>query len=164
MRMRSRMDFPELHDGDVGVDLGGVEPGMAEQLLDEADVGPVLQHVGRAGVAEQVAGAGAPDGGGVNGASHPVADKAAGEALAVAAEEQRLAAGGRLQQGPGLLQVEPQPVEGASPHRDDAVFVALALAHDEQAPPAVEVGDIHPDDLTAPDPGGVEHLQDGAVA
>ncbi len=43
-------------DGDVGIDLGGVEPGVAEQLLDEADVGPVLEHVGGAGVAQQVAG------------------------------------------------------------------------------------------------------------
>ena len=46
--MRPGMDFAQLHDADVGVDLGGVEPGMAEHLLDEPDVGPVLQHVGRA--------------------------------------------------------------------------------------------------------------------
>ena len=41
------MDFPQLDDAHVGVDLGGVEAGMAKHLLDEADVGSVLQPVGR---------------------------------------------------------------------------------------------------------------------
>ncbi len=31
--------------------LGGVEPGVAEQLLDEADIGPVFEHVRDAGAA-----------------------------------------------------------------------------------------------------------------
>jgi hypothetical protein len=63
MRMRARMDFAKLHDGYIGVDLRGVEPGVSEQLLDEADVGPVFEHVGGAGVAQQMAGTGAADAG-----------------------------------------------------------------------------------------------------
>ncbi len=29
----------------LGVDLGGVQPGVAEQLLDQADVGAVFEHL-----------------------------------------------------------------------------------------------------------------------
>jgi hypothetical protein len=41
---------------DVGVDHGGGDVAVAEELLDGADVGAVLQQVGGEGVAEGVAG------------------------------------------------------------------------------------------------------------
>ena len=50
--MRPGMDFAQLDDADVGIDLGGVEPGVTKHLLNEPDVRAVLQHVGRARVAE----------------------------------------------------------------------------------------------------------------
>ena len=40
--------------GDVGVDLGGREVGVAEHLLDAAQVGAALEQVGGEGVAEQM--------------------------------------------------------------------------------------------------------------
>ena len=40
---------------DVGVDLGGADVGMAEQLLDGADVVAALEEVGGEAVAEAVA-------------------------------------------------------------------------------------------------------------
>jgi len=52
------VDFLQLVDRDLGVDRGRVEIVVAEDRLDEADVGTVLQHVGRHRVAEQVTGAG----------------------------------------------------------------------------------------------------------
>jgi len=81
------MDFAQLNDAHVGVDLGGIEPGMTEHLLDEPDVGPVLQHVSCATVPKQVAGAAAPDVGGGDSPPDPVADKAAGQPLTIAAKE-----------------------------------------------------------------------------
>jgi hypothetical protein len=39
---------------DAGVDRGGVEAGVTEQLLDVPDVGAALQQVRRAGVAQVV--------------------------------------------------------------------------------------------------------------
>jgi hypothetical protein len=42
-RMDPGMNLAQLDDRDIGVDLGGVEAGVAEQLLDEADIGTVLQ-------------------------------------------------------------------------------------------------------------------------
>ena len=47
------VDVEELVDGDLGVEGGGVEFGVAEELLNEADVGSVFEHMGGAGVAEK---------------------------------------------------------------------------------------------------------------
>ncbi len=38
--MRPGVGFLEGVDGHFGVNLRGVEPGVAEELLDQADVGP----------------------------------------------------------------------------------------------------------------------------
>ena len=40
------MNIAELGIGDVGVDLGGGDGGMAEHGLDGADVGAVAQEIG----------------------------------------------------------------------------------------------------------------------
>ena len=84
MGVRPGMDFAELDDGDVGVDLRGVEPGVSEKLLDVADVRAVLQHVGGARVAQHVAGAFPADVGCVDGAADQVAQEAGADAFAVA--------------------------------------------------------------------------------
>jgi hypothetical protein len=49
------VDFLELPDADLGLNLGRGEAGVAEQLLDIADIRPVLEHERGAGVAEEVA-------------------------------------------------------------------------------------------------------------
>ena len=51
------MDLLELGDGDVGVALGGGQAGMAEQGLDVTDIGAAVEHVGGAGMAQQMGGA-----------------------------------------------------------------------------------------------------------
>lgn len=43
--MGGGVDLFEHPDGDLGVDLGGGEFGMAEHGLDEPDVGPAFEHV-----------------------------------------------------------------------------------------------------------------------
>ncbi len=50
------MDFFQVGVGDVGVDLGGGDVGMAEHGLDGADVGAVHEEVGGKAVAEGVGG------------------------------------------------------------------------------------------------------------
>lgn len=52
------MDVPELPDGHPRVDLGGGQVRMAEQGLDEANVGAILEHVSGASVSEGMARAG----------------------------------------------------------------------------------------------------------
>ena len=61
--MAAGVDFLQLFDGDFGVDRRRVQLLMSEQLLDVTDVGPVFQHVRRAGVPQSVAAAFAPESG-----------------------------------------------------------------------------------------------------
>jgi len=49
------VDFDELADVHVGVNLGGVQARVSEHLLDVTQVGAVLQQERRHRVAEQVA-------------------------------------------------------------------------------------------------------------
>ena len=53
-RVAAGMDGLKLLDADLGVDGGGLELGVAEKLLDVADVGPAFEQVRGAGVAQQV--------------------------------------------------------------------------------------------------------------
>src|SRR5271165_4754457 len=53
--MTAGVDFLQLFDGDFGVDRRRVQLLVSEQLLDVTDVGPVFQHVRRAGVPQNVA-------------------------------------------------------------------------------------------------------------
>ena len=46
------VDGFELLDAHLGVNRRGFELFVAEELLDEANVGPAFEHVGGAGVAE----------------------------------------------------------------------------------------------------------------
>jgi hypothetical protein len=48
--------FFEAFSGDVGVDLGGDEVGVAEEFLDAAEIGAGIEHVGGVAVAEFVGG------------------------------------------------------------------------------------------------------------
>jgi len=75
--VRSGINFLEGFDRNFRINLGGVEAGVAEELLDQADVGAVFQHVGGAAVTEEVATAALADVGGFDGLGHPVADVAA---------------------------------------------------------------------------------------
>ena len=56
------MNFEELVDGNLGVEGCGVEFGVAEELLNEADIGSVFEHVGGAGVTEEMTGTALRDG------------------------------------------------------------------------------------------------------
>jgi hypothetical protein len=52
--MRLLVDALQLSDAHLGVNLRRLNTGMAEHLLDEADIRAAFEHVSRAGVAEQV--------------------------------------------------------------------------------------------------------------
>lgn len=51
------MHFLELDDRHARLDFGGAQFGVSKQGLDETNVGAVFQHVRRASMAKQVAGA-----------------------------------------------------------------------------------------------------------
>ena len=161
--MSSCVDFTQLNDADVGINLRGVEPGMPKQLLNEPDVRAVLQHVRRARVPEQVATALVADARRIDRAADPVADVLIAEPLAVARQELGPLLGANFQPGPRLFQVAAQPMKRMFAQRHDTVFLALPLPDREQAALAVEVVEVQPDQFTAPDAGGVERLEDRPI-
>ncbi|MDB4353941.1 hypothetical protein N9Z02_01415 [Akkermansiaceae bacterium] len=52
--MGRRVDFFELSDADLGVNLGRIKSSMAKLLLDEPGIGFVLQNQGGTGVPQQM--------------------------------------------------------------------------------------------------------------
>ena len=156
------VDLLEVGNGDFGVNAGGFEPGVAKERLDETDVGPVLVHVRGAGMTKQVAASGFADLGRVDGAGDPVAEVAGAEALPVATEEEGLLGVVQDEAWPGLFEVAGEPLQGALPHRDEAVLSSLAAEVEGSSGP-VEVGKIEAHDLTAPRCGRVEGFEDSTV-
>ncbi len=78
------MDGLEFLDAYVGVDGGGFELGVSEELLDVADVRAAIEHVRGAGVAEKVRASCAVDVGLPDVAGHLEAEHFGIEAFAVA--------------------------------------------------------------------------------
>ncbi len=50
------MDLAETSSGDMGIGFGGGDAGMAEEFLDDAEIGPVFEEVGGEGMSEHVGG------------------------------------------------------------------------------------------------------------
>ena len=107
--MGQRMHLGKLADGDVGIELRGSGIGMAEQSLDEAQLGAVLQHVRGTGVAEQMARTRCIDAGVFQVPLHPVAEFVITERLTVIAQEQRLLADVGEKLGPHRVEVTREP-------------------------------------------------------
>ena len=158
------VDGAQGGDGRFGVDGGGLGAGVAEELLDEAAVRAVFEHVYGAGMAEKMAASGFGHPGGVHGAAHPVAEVGRAEALAVAAEEKRGL--GRIEQeaGAGGPEVAGQPFEGARADGHHAAPAALAAADVQGGARRVEVVEVEPDEFAAARAGGVEGFENGAVS
>lgn len=83
------MDRRQAFLGDPGVDAGGVEVAVSEQLLDVADVGSRLDHEGGGTVAEEVAAAGLAHAGALDVAADGSGEPGRPQALAVGGEEHR---------------------------------------------------------------------------
>jgi hypothetical protein len=76
----------------VGVDLGRADAGVAEEFLDDAEVGAAGEQMGGEGVAEEMGIDAGIKPGGLGGFFHDPPEVGGGEAAAVVAEE-HLAAG-----------------------------------------------------------------------
>jgi len=115
--MGGGVDAGQMVEGDLGVELGGFQTAMAQQGLDDPDVGAALEHVGGAGVAEQVAGAGFFDLGLLEQAFDAGREGASAEAGALVGEEQRGFAVIVSQAWPAFLLVTCDPGQGARSQR-----------------------------------------------
>ena len=161
--MGGGVDQLQLLDGDLGVDLGRREFGMAEQLLDKADVGATFQHEGGAGVAEQVAGAAFADLGGVDVIADELSEPVGREQLEQVGQKQRAAVWFSDQAGPHFLEVTPYPGQRPFANRDHPVLAAFALAHHQRATLVIEIDGLQRGQFAAPHPGRVEGFQHGPV-
>ena len=95
----------QVLDIEMGVDLGGFEAGVAEHFLDDPDVSTVAVHVGRAGVAQEVAGSRFGDAGGLHLLGNPSSDVGRGDAGGVSREDESRFAGDACHERAGLGQI-----------------------------------------------------------
>jgi len=128
-RVGEAMDFLELGHGHMGVNFGGVEPGVSEHLLDVAQVGPVFEHQRGHGVTEQMATARFADAASFDLAVNEVADTAGAHARSGAADEQVAFVGFDDDFRAGLLDVFSDPGSSALSQRQQSVLFAFALTN-----------------------------------
>jgi hypothetical protein len=151
----SGVDFEQLIDGDFGVDLGGVQSGMAEQLLNEPDVSSVVVHVGGTGVAKQVATSGFVDANFFHRSFDPVGDVVGGEPGSVSGDEQRVFCRIDFQFRSGFFPVTCQPCDGPGSEWNGSAFASLALTNGQDATFHVHVFLVQVSHFTASQSTGV---------
>ena len=162
------VDFAEVLVGDVGVDLGGADVGVAEEGLDGADVGAVVEEVGGEGVAEGVGGDVFGDAGEFGVFFYEALDGAGGEAAVVAGGVGGAGVSGVVEEEGGelvgaALQIFGGTGCGCFTDKNGAVFLAFA-ADDEFAAVEVDAVAVKVDEFADAEAGGEEKLEDGAVA
>ena len=164
----------EASGGDVGVDLGGGDGGVAEKLADVHEGGAVFEEVGGVGVAEGVGGGlGAFGQEGVDAAVDDGGNQGAAGATAGWAEKERGAGGeevggevafliGKRKVFAGLKPAEEGGV-GRGAVGDDAFFVAFAV-NAEGAGAEVGIVQVQADELGTTQSAPIKQLQRHAVA
>ena len=111
---------------DVGVDLGGSDVGVAEEFLDDAQVGAVLQEVGGERVAEEVWVDVGFDAGEPGAVADDLADAFGGERGAIFGDEDVVAGFTRDEFRAFVGEVVGDGGEGFGADGDDAGFVTFA--------------------------------------
>lgn len=151
------VDFFHALSGDVGVDLGGAEAGVAEEGLDAAEVGAVVEEVGGEAMAKFVRGDVDGEAGVFPVFVDDVGECLGGDAAAEFAEEE-----GAFVDG-GFEAVALDGFEGVAADRAEAFFAAFADDADGFGV-GVEVVDVEAGEFAEAHAGGVEHFEDGGVA
>lgn len=148
--MRSVVHAPQPAAVDVAVDLRRRERAVAEELLDRAQVGAALEEMRGEGVAKAVRVGREPP------------QRARVEAPSPCREEESVfrAAG---QRRPGLAQIAREPVRGLLAERHGSLLASLAADADELLL-ELHVGEVEGDRFRAPQSGGVDELDEGAVS
>jgi hypothetical protein len=152
-----------MRDGHRGVDAGGIESRVAEELLDDSDVGPVFVHVGGATVPQEVAASGLGDPCGFDRFGDSVAEVAGAEPFAVSAEKEGLLAHFEEEFRAGAFEVFLQPMKRSFSDGKEAVFVPFSFSDEEGLAGRIEVAEVQVGEFASPRAGGVEGFQHGAV-
>ncbi|PHM30034.1 hypothetical protein Xsze_04380 [Xenorhabdus szentirmaii DSM 16338] len=159
------MHFLELADGNPCVELRGIQLLMPQHHLDMADIRPVVQHLGRHRVPEQVTGPRfvqlrlLPDG-----LRRYLGQVARTQWPAFLRDKQVAAVMLRRQFGPHLRQITRQPAQRPLADRDHPVFIAFALPDNHGTPFDVDIPLFELAQLHAPDAATPEHFQHHPIA
>lgn len=162
------MDGLQVVFDDVGVDLRGLDAGVAEHFLNVADAGSAAKHPGRARMAQAVRGRRCGQVAELGVAAHEAQQPCGCERLAgLHQKEQR---GGfawlglRYELRAGFAEVTGEPFKGDVADGHEPVFAAFALLHGDGAFVAVEVVECELAQLSGAEAAGVKQLEHGAVA
>jgi len=159
-------DLEKLFHGNPGVERGGLEPLVPEELLDVADVGTVAEKVRRAAVTEQVR-MDARDRGRGGVLPHEDGESDIGEApgsFSISAKEERSLSGILEKQGANLSKVEIEGRGGLACQGNDAVSLSFGVPNEEPSLLEVDVAYVEPDALAPADSRSVEKLEKSAVS
>src|SRR5205085_10860028 len=157
LRARERLvvNLGEAGEVDVRVALGRRETGVAEELLDGAQVGAAVQEMGRERMAERVRARVHPRAGGARVLGDDARDAAGSEAPAAHVQEDRVGIPTGARRPAATVIVERG--KGGCADRDEALLAALAEdAHHLRV--AVEVAPVEGGELAHPYAARVEEL------
>lgn len=162
------MNLAKVRVGDVGVNLGGGDVGVAEHGLDRAEVGAVHEEVSGKRVAESVRGDVFGDAGGFGVVINDALDGAGGEAAEISGSVDGVEIVGVVEKecGEGVAsngEVISGGAGGGFTDEDGAVFFALA-ADDEFATVEVDRVAIKITEFGDAEAAREEKFDDGAVA
>ena len=164
--MGGRVDLAEPLHRDQGVDLRGRDRRVAKQFLDDADVGPAVEHVRGERVPQRM-GRHVVQAGPLGGGAQYAPGALPGQAPASRVQEYRRAhrdpPGRGGQQGPGPDQVGLEGPDRVATDRDHPLLAALPGQPDHWVVVQAELVHIEPGRLGDPRPGRVQELQQGAV-
>lgn len=146
---------------DVGIDFGGRDVSVTEQLLDAAEIGAPLDEVSREGVPEHVRVEVPLEAGALGVTSNQLPDRLPRHRLAPwSREEDEAAREARLLGPPREVFAHVLEREGAE--RYNPSFVPLPERNDH-TPVEVEVPELQGDELTGPQSAGISEAQKGPV-
>ncbi len=150
------MRSSDVADVQVRVGLGRVDPGVAEDRLDVAQVRAGSEKMRGEAVTERVRRDRAPDPGFLARDRDTVLDAAtekttARVARAGACEKERSLASSPDESRPCLLDVEPQDLGRVLAERDEAVLSAFARPHEDGPAREIDVRDVESLNLGSPE-------------
>ena len=157
------MNAGEVIGIDVGIDLGGGDVGVAEKLLDDAQIGAVAQHVTGKGVAQDVGVDVFLDAGGTGNVFDDLPDPAARHGVAIAGEEQLRGIGSLDQQRAKALDIAAEMGGGVAAKGNDPGLFALAR-YPQDLVFQDNLIDAERTEFADAEPAGVEKLKDQVVA
>lgn len=158
------MDATEAFVADMGVDGSGIQPGVAQEFLNDTQVCTVIEQVSGAGMPQEVRTAMEVEADLIEVIPDEMAEVAGTEAIAIASEKERSA---RVLRGEELAsdggEISFQPVAGHFTDWNHAGLLSLSLRHQQRPTIRAEVVESQCCQLRAADASGVEEFQNGTV-